>query len=144
MKLQKVFSNGNVLNHQLYQRLRLLDEEVFFGCGNEFKDNRDWWVMLNTSGRIIAYCSCSYSDGVCIFTRAWVHKPYRGKGFQKRMIDCRIRAAKKQGCITVITYTLHNNSYSANNLLDKGFRLYEPQYAYAGRDVIYFQKVIDG
>jgi len=116
-----------------------LDNEVFYGCGNEFKDNRDWWVLVDKN-KIIAYCGCLYSsDNICIFVRAWVHKPYRGKGLQKKMIDLRLRAAKE--CCAVITYTLANNYASANSLISKGFRLYEPSYKWAGADVLYFKKL---
>ena len=142
MRFQKIYRTGQIVNAELYTRLRVLDAEVFFECGNEFKENRDWWVLVHKN-KIIAYCGCLYStDNVCIFVRAWVHKPYRGKGLQKRMIDLRLRAAKKNGCSAAITYTLTNNYPSANSLIKYGFKLYEPSYKWAGKDVLYFKKML--
>jgi RimJ/RimL family protein N-acetyltransferase len=137
MKTIKVFNRGKVMNKRLYTQLITLDFKVFSGCGNEFHENRDWWVI--TSGnQIIAYCGCSFSESVCIFVRAWVHKDYRGQGLQKKMIKLRLKSAF--GCNVAVTYTTIDNYPSANNLISQGFRLFSPQYAYAGRNMLYFQK----
>jgi RimJ/RimL family protein N-acetyltransferase len=138
MRLVKIFNCGKVINENLYLRLKILDARVFFGCNNEFKKNRDWWVIVDDNN-IIAYCGCLYSQKICIFVRAWVYKEYRGLGIQKRMIKARIKYAKKI-CTTVITYTSTNNIISANNLLKNGFLLYNPMYKYSGSDVLYFKK----
>lgn len=140
MKLQKIYSQGKILNSSLYDELKALDARVFFGCADEFKENRDWWVIMS-GNRIVAYCGCLYSEGVCIFVRAWVHAEYRGQGIQRRMIKIRIKAARR-ACETVITYTTADNYPSANNLIKCGFLLYHPAYNYAGTEMIYFRKVI--
>jgi GNAT superfamily N-acetyltransferase len=138
MRFQKIFSNGKVNNARLYEQLKVLDAKVFFGCGDEFKNNRDWWVIEHAN-KIIAYCGCWYRDGVCMFCRAWVQQDYRGRGLHHRMINIRINAAKKINH-TPITYTTVNNFKSANNLIKHGFLIYQPSYKYAGDDVIYFKK----
>ena len=46
MKLQKIYSCGKVLNAALYNMLVELDPIIFTGCENEFKENRDWWVIF--------------------------------------------------------------------------------------------------
>jgi RimJ/RimL family protein N-acetyltransferase len=140
MRLQKIYHCGKILNEQAYNQLKELDAKVFYGCNNEFKKNRDWWVVLD-NGNIIAYCGCLYSYSICIFVRAWVHYDYRGKGLHGKMIKSRINAAKKN-CKSVITYTTHDNSASANNLIKNGFKLYIPEYLYAGEEMIYFKKNI--
>lgn len=140
MRLRKIFKTGKILDHEMYQRLQDLDAEVFFGCFNEFKENRDWWVSVD-KGRIVAYCGCLYSEGVCIFVRAWVHKSYRGHGLHRKMIEARLRSAK-ESCRVAITYTTTDNYPSANNLIKHGFRLYGPAFAYAGKDVLYFKKTL--
>jgi len=140
MKTIKVFNRGKVLNPNLYEKLKELDYKVFFGCNDEFKTNRDWWVI--TSGNtIIGYCGCGFLEGVCIFVRAWVHKDYRGQGLQKKMIKLRIKSA--YDCYIAITYTTTDNYPSANSLISQGFKLYSPEYAYAGRDMLYFQKELE-
>lgn len=140
MRLRKIYSFGECYNEQLYESLIKLDKSIFF-ADNEFKYNREWWVIEH-NGKIIAYCGCSFKDGICILVRAWVDKKYRGKGLQKRMIDCRIRSAKANKCTYVVTYTMPHNVYSANNLFIKGFRLYHPAYQYVGDGVLYFRKKI--
>ncbi len=138
MRLIKVFSCGKVLKNDLYERLKVLDlERVFSGCGNEFFNNRDWWVAIHKK-TIVAYCGCLYSEGICIFVRAWVHKGYRGFGVQRQMIQTRLRAAAVKKCKTVITYTTYDNTHSANNLIKTGFLLYDPWYRWAG-DMLYWK-----
>lgn len=139
MRLRKIYNRGKILNENLYQRLIELDSKVFAGCYNEFKENRDWWVVVDNNS-IIAFCGCSYSDGVCIFVRAWVYKPYRGQGLQSRMIKARLKAA--YDCNVAITYTSNDNIPSINNLFKNGFKLYYPSYAYVGKDVLYFKREI--
>ena len=139
MRLTKVFSMGKVLKPDLYRRLQVLDSRLFAGAANEFKDNREWWV-IEDAGQIIAYCGSLYSEGVCIFVRAWVYKPYRGKGLQSKMIKTRLKAAKR--CFKAITYVYYDNVHSINNLIKNGFLTYTPQYGYAGKEFIYFYKDI--
>ena len=140
MRLQKVYSQGRELMPSVYADLQALDARVFYGCGNEFKSNRDWWVVIS-GNRIVAYCGCLYSDGVCIFVRAWVHADYRGRGLQRKMIRQRIKAARRD-CTTAITYTTADNYASANNLIKEGFLLYHPAYSYAGNGMLYFKRKV--
>ena len=144
MKLIRVFSFGEVSNNSLYEELKRLDKTNpnFKGCGDEFLRNREWWVILDKN-KIIAYCGCLYSQGICIFVRAWVDKKYRGKGLQKRLINVRMRGAKRNFCYTVITYTTPDNYASANNLIRRGFKMYNPEYQYGGSTMLYFIKDID-
>jgi GNAT superfamily N-acetyltransferase len=139
-KVIKVFSMGKVLNKNLYHQLQILESSVpeFKGAGNEFKQNRDWWVIKGDNDVINAYCGCLYSEGVCIFNRAWVRKQYRGLGIQKKLIKIRLKAARG---FKVITYTTPCNIPSANNLIKAGFILYNPEYKYAGSGMLYFRKV---
>ena len=140
MKIKKIFNKGKILNKYLYLKLQELElnNPAFLGCGNEFMPNRDWWVYTDKKDKIIAYCGSVYSENICIFNRAWVKKEYRGKGLHKRMIAIRLMNAKRNSNI-VITYTINDNFSSANNLINFGFKLYEPQYKYGG-DVLYFMK----
>lgn len=139
MRLKRIYKRGAILDRSTYAQLQELDKKIFVGCDNEFKTNRDWWVITDKRGAIISYCGCIYKDGVCIFNRAWVEKKYRGKGIQRKMIAARIRAAKPI-CKSVVTYTTHTNVHSANNLFRCGFLLFHPVYAYVGKDVLYFIK----
>jgi GNAT superfamily N-acetyltransferase len=118
-----------------------MDEGIFWGAADEFKDNREWWV-IEVDGQIVAYCGSAYKEGICIFVRAWVNKKYRGKGLHSKLIKTRVKAASLNACKWAITYTTHDNVNSANNLFKNGFRLYIPEYRYAGNEMIYFRKQI--
>ncbi len=142
MKMTKVFSNGKVLDKNLYEKLQVLDRTTpsFKGCENEFKKNREWWVIVKNR-KIVAYCGSAYSMGVCIFIRAFVDRTMRGKGIQKLLIKKRLLAAKKNSSVA-ITYTTIDNYPSVNNLMSCGFKYYNPEYAYAGQNFLYFRKEI--
>lgn len=134
-----MFSWGTVIKPKLYERLQALDARVFVDAKNEFKENREWWV-IEDKGQIISYCGSLYAEGVCIFVRAWVFKDYRGKGIQSKMIKTRLKAAK--GCYMAITYVHPDGISSMNNLVNNGFRFYVPQAKYAGDGFLYFYKDI--
>lgn len=142
LKTKKIFTLGRVLNEDLYLRVQELDQKVFFGCNNEFHVNREWWAILNKRGQIVAYCGSIYANNICIFIRAWVKKTYRGKGLQKKLIDIRLRAAKNLACHTAITYTIKENCASINNLIAKRFKIYIPEYAYGGKEMLYWKRLI--
>lgn len=121
------------------KQLKVLDNEHFYGCENEFKPKRKWWVVKDEE-EIVAYCGAIYTDNICIFNRAWVHPDYRGLGLQSKMIKVRLKEAKRQNYYKAITYTLTTNVYSANNLIVNGFKLYKPQFSWAGKEQLYFFK----
>ena len=141
MRTKKVFSFGKTLDARLYELVQIMDKNIFYGCANEFKINREWWVILNDVNKIIAYCGSIYTEGICIYIRAWVRKDNRGKGLQKKLINIRYKAALKNSR-TVITYTTKDNYPSANNLISQGFKLYFPEYAYGGNEMLYWIKQI--
>jgi GNAT superfamily N-acetyltransferase len=138
MRLVKIFNEGKVINETLYEKLQALDDICFPGAEGEFQKNRDWWVCC-IDGEIIAYCGCIYSYDLCIFNRAWVHKSFRGRGLQRKMIKARLKAAIGR-CNLAVTYTMSNNLVSANNLIKSKFLLYTPSWKWAGNDCLYFCK----
>lgn len=142
MRFRKIYSYGKILDNNLYETLQELDINCpfFKGCANEFKENRDWWVITDNKGEIIAYCGSGYKANFAIFVRAWVKRNHRGKGLQKKMIKLRINAAKKRNCESAITYITPDNPASGNSLIGCGFKLYTPEWEYAGKEMIYFIK----
>jgi len=142
LRAKKIFSLGTVINNDLYELVQIMDKNIFAGCNNEFQTNREWWVFLDKRGKVAAYCGSIYSEGICIFIRAWVKKSYRGKGIQKKLISTRIKAAKENGCYIAITYTTKDNYPSVNNLIAKRFKYYFPEYAYGGKEMLYWSKKI--
>ncbi len=142
LKAKKIFSLGKVINNDLYELVQLMDKNIFVGCNNEFQENREWWVFLDNKGRVGAYCGSIYTEGICIFIRAWVRKSHRGKGIQKKLISIRMKAAKNKGCYIAITYTTKDNYPSVNNLIGKGFKFYFPEYPYGGKEMLYWSKKV--
>lgn len=121
--------------------LKRLDSVCFPNCGDEFTPNRKWWIVRNGK-KIVAYAGAAYADGVCIFVRAWVGARYRKQGIHHKLIAARMRHAKRLECYRAVTYTVKDNTQSANNLVRRGFLLYTPSYVWAGREQLYFFKDI--
>jgi predicted GNAT family acetyltransferase len=141
-KAKKIFSHGKIIHDDLYQRVKIMDVNIFSGCNDEFQKNREWWVLLDDENKIAAYCGSVYSSNICIMVRGWVKKQHRGQGLQKKLIKIRLNAAKKNNCYIVITYTTKDNCPSSNNLISQGFKLYLPEYEYGGKEMLYWNKLI--
>ena len=125
MKTIKVFSRGKVLKPNLYEQVIELDYKVFSGCNDEFKLNRDWWVIVS-GNQIIAYCGCGFTEGLCIFVRAWVHKDYRGQGLQKKMIKLRIKSSLQSmlGYPTLVDPFAASRTITIGNVVVSSFNLH--------------------
>ena len=106
--------------------------------------------VLHQNDQFIGTIGLSTDDLVSLYPQydnwiesVYIDKKYRGKGLQKRLIDVRTRAAKRHFCYTVITYTTPDNYASANNLIRRGFKMYDPEYQYGGSTMLYFIKDVD-
>lgn len=119
--------------------IRAMDGELFPGCEEPIV-GRHWWLAL-CGGKPVGYAGMKLcDDGRSAFLcRAGVLRAHRGHGLQKRFIDARLREARRLGCVAAITYTAVGNCASVNSLVAKGFRLYQPEWAWAGREFLYFQ-----
>lgn len=87
-----------------------------------------WIVYLGNEP--VGYCSVDkslYREHALFLSSAGVLPQHRGQGLHKRMINTRIRYAKKQGYKSVITYTAVWNDRSFLNLQKYGFKLYFPE-----------------
>lgn len=71
--------------------------------------------------------------------RAGVLPKFRGHGLQQRLIRIRLKYAKAQGWIVVVTDT-NKNPPSSNSLINCGFRLYEPEYPWGYDTALYWRK----
>lgn len=102
--------------------------------------NMKWW-LLKKDGIPVGYCSCRMiMPDTCYFTRAGILPSARGKGLQKKLINVRVNWARKQGAKYVITYTSMDNFASLVNLIKSGFKMFNPQWAWAGKEFFYFKK----
>lgn len=119
-----------------------LDAQLFPEDFDSIGDpDTDVWFLGVDNKQVACYAAYRLLEDktTAYLTRAGVAKAYQGKGLQKRLIRIRCKHAKSRGAKTAITYVHKNNSASANSLIACGFKLYQPQYAWAGREnFLYF------
>ena len=104
-----------------------------------------WWIAYDEEKkpvgfagivRSISWYDCGY---LC---RAGVMDGYTGHGLQKKLINVRIRQARKLNWKWAITDTT-NNPASANSLINAGFKIYKPTKPWSFRNAIYWRKRLD-
>lgn len=98
-----------------------------------------WW-LLRRGDEVAGFCGIRHIPALNygFLCRAAIRDKFQGCGQQKVMIRRRLAYAKQHGWLKVITYTLPDNYPSANNLIRCGFKLYEPQLKWAGKDCLYW------
>lgn len=105
---------------QLHSEFFRLDELIEFDSGS-------WWIAYDGT-KPIGFCGVNASSSwrkTGYMCRAGVKWDYRGLGLHRRLIQVRVRYAKKQAWTHLVTDTTDNCS-SANNLIANGFRMYKP------------------
>lgn len=122
--------------------VRLLDRDIFGPFGDDPIDEPEksqWWLVCDARGDYVGFGGARRLPGrrVVLLERAGVLSQHRGRRLHERLVRARLRWA---GDARVITYTAHFNTASSNTMIRCGFRLYEPDYAWAGRDVLYWMR----
>lgn len=104
-------------------------------------DHGHWWVAYTEAEKPIAFGglvrSMVWTD-TGYLCRSGVLDEYTGHGLQKRLIQARIKQAKKLGWNWVITDTTDNPA-SANSLINSGFKIYTPGNPWSFRNAIYWK-----
>lgn len=119
-----------------------IDRIVFGPTGDDPIDPEElqrsaWWV----AGDGLAFAGARMLDnGALYLTRAGVIPSARGQGLQLRLIRARLAWGRRRGARVAITYTAVDNIASANNMIRAGFELYEPEYPWAGREMLYWRR----
>lgn len=100
-----------------------------------------WIVEHIPTGHVVGFACLRVvaTENVVYLSRAGVTPKHRGKGLQRRLIQARMVYARRKGW-GAITYTIRANPKSVNNLIACGFRYYEPQHAWAGREMLYWYR----
>lgn len=112
--------------------------------GNGYGDNYDgwWWIAYDGFDEPAGFCgmveSVHFPGKRGYLCHAGVLPEHRGRGLQKRMIRVRLAAARRLGWGSVVSDTLEGNAVSANNLIECGFRMYEPVVKYAAAGSAYW------
>lgn len=102
-----------------------------------------WWISKDDHGVLCGFAGLTPFDpmvGVGYLKRAYVSPDHRGHGLQLRMIEARIAKAKEIGWHQLVTET--TNPRSAHNLRLAGFEACDPEQHWAGRDALYFSKLL--
>lgn len=122
--------------------IRQLDRAIFPSDElvepDELQDAR-WFVVMNDK-QPIAFGGVVIDGGHAFLVRAGVMKDHRGKRLQRRLIRVRERHAMKAGAKWIGTYTSVTNPQSVNTLVNAGYRQYIPEWAWAGREFLYWWK----
>lgn len=100
-----------------------------------------WIVEHIPTGHVVGYACVRLveNESLVYLSRAGVSLAHRGRGLQRRLIRVRLAYARKLGR-GAITYTVRANPRSINNLIACGFRYYEPAFAWATRDMLYWYR----
>lgn len=117
-----------------------LHEETFPDDEQYIYDTNKYWIVCSGKEPVGFTILNVLDDEIGFLARTGISQAARGKGIHKRLIRVRERYARKIGLKYLITYTVASNIISAHNLENQGYRLYMPDYDYAGDDVLYFRK----
>lgn len=102
-------------------------------------DDREWWIAYE-NGEPVGFAGLRVMDDFGFLCLSGVLPDHRGKGIQRQLIRAREHYCRRKGLTAVITYTVMANPASSNNLIRTGYRLYEPDFAWKGRWVLYWRK----
>ena len=121
--------------------LRLL-QKTCLPHDSPYLNKRAWYWVGFWNGTPVCFCvlapSVRWAD--CVYlARAGVVPEFQGKGLQKRMITIREKWARKQGFVWAVTDTSENPA-SANSLISRGYRMYEPTVAWGLSRALYWRK----
>lgn len=107
------------------------------------EENDEWWgAFLGDAVIAVAAMRPSVRWPLTGYlSRAGVLPEHRGNGLQRRLIDVRLRQAQRHGWQWVVTDTIEN-PVSSNNLIDCGFRMYEPKIVWGFKGALYWRKYI--
>lgn len=128
---------------EVEERIIRMDRACFPGdYRTSTKDT--WWWIVTVEGWDVGYAGMKYLpiDDCGYFSRAGVVEASRGFGFHKRLIKARIAYAKRKGWSGVLTYVAIHNHASLNALIGRGFRIYNPHYAWAGREGYHYLQLL--
>lgn len=127
-------------NEAVADKLRQMDKRCF--PSDEPTDIEDiwWWIVYRgktPAGYAGLQQTANKTEKTGFLCRAGVLPEHRGHGLHRTLIRARMRYAKQAGMKQLVTYTAIGNYASINGLVDRGFRLYHPDWPWAGKDRTY-------
>jgi GNAT superfamily N-acetyltransferase len=97
-------------------------------------EGNEYWLVRKDK-EAVGFCSCrpSYERKDTVYLSSAALLPQaQGRGLQRRMIQVRLRWARKQGYTRAITYTWLTNIASQRSLIRTGFKPYRPFWIWEG------------
>ena len=139
--MQFTIKKADLRNPSLVTLICYLQKKIL-PSDNIYKPDRGhWWIAYAEDGKPVAFAglvrSIKWTD-TGYLCRAGVLDGYTGHGLQKRLIQARIKQARKLGWNWCITDTT-NNPASANSLINAGFKIYTPANKWSFRNAIYWK-----
>lgn len=106
--------------------------------------NGYWWLVYpDDSNELVGFAGMvpflPFED-VGYLKRGAVLEAHRGKGIQKRLIEIRVDMARETGWKLVVSSTRITNHASSNSFISAGFKLFEPERPWEGKDSLYWKK----
>ncbi len=129
---EDVAEHIHFFNRQTPEFPRLTEDELEVGY---------WWLAY-LDKEPVGFAGLMPSQqwhSVGYFKRAGVDPKHRGNGLQIRLMRVRIHKARKLG-YTHIVSECTETSYSANNFIKAGFKIYDPKTPWAFKNSIYWIK----
>ena len=140
----RLVATPDKLTDRIRTQLNELDAALFPEDAAYPKDGGYWWVAY-MNHQPVAFAGLkplsNPNKGMGFLCRAGVLKVSSGYGLQRRLIQIRVRKAKKIGLTQVITYASRDNYRSAANLLRSGLRFYSPQNEWGVPGALYFHTI---
>lgn len=104
-------------------------------------DEGHWWIAFlgDEPVAFIGIVQAEEAPHIGYFVRVGVTPEHRGHRLQARLMRAMEQRAKKVGWLTIVTDT-RNNPPSANNIIDAGYRMFEPASPWAATDASYWKK----
>lgn len=94
-----------------------------YGQDDSFEfTNRHKIFVVREEGEIIAFAVLGQPHGYWWLRNCVVDKPCRGKGYQRSLIEARLRYVKERGGKRVCVSIDHKNVWSLNNAISSGFK----------------------
>lgn len=123
------------IEEETRHELNSLDAECFPTDLLFKKDDCFWWITY-VNDKPVAFAGLRpQDDNVGFLCRAGVVGKFRGCQLQRRLIDARVRYAKRSGMKGVTTYVAQHNWNSMANLIRCGFWITRMDAGYVSFDM---------
>lgn len=122
-------------------KIKKLHSRILSGDYFYYHSGNAYWVLLANDFPVGFCIGTDIGHKLLYLSRSGIFTTHRGKGLQKKMIQVREKWGRRNNLESSITYCLLNNPASINSLISSGYRVFEPDYAWAGRTgVVYLKK----